>query len=105
MIENIELDGIHGLELAREISKLSDGCFTIAFFPYSKATGQGSGKMVVKEQCKFRSQLPQDRFAVDGDNFFLFTDENGDPKTCYRILIRYMGFPHDNFKLHKINWL
>jgi hypothetical protein len=24
---------------------------------------------------------------------------------CYRILIRYMGFPQDGFKLHKINWL
>jgi hypothetical protein len=24
---------------------------------------------------------------------------------CYRILIRFMGFPQDGYKLHKINWL
>lgn len=105
MTEDERLDGIHALELAREISKLPEGCFTIAFFPYSKTSGKGSGKMVVKEKCKFRSQLPQERFSIDGDNFFLFLDENDNPKTCYRILIRYMGFPHDNYKLHKIKWL
>lgn len=105
MTEASGLDGIHALRLAKEISKLPDGCFTIAFFPYSKASGKSDGKMVVKDGCKFRSQLPQERFSIDGDNFFLFTDNEGNPKACYRILIRYMGFPHDNFKLHKINWL
>lgn len=105
MTEGTGLDGIHALKLAREISKLPDGYFTIAFFPYSRATGKASGKMVVKEKCKFRSQLPQERFSIDGDNFFLFSDENNNPKTCYRILIRFMGFPHDDYKLHKINWL
>ena len=34
-----------------------------------------------------------------------YTDEDGNPKMCYRILIRYMGFPQDGFKLHKIDWL
>lgn len=105
MTEDVRLDGIHALGLAREISKLPNGYFSIAFFPYSKVSGKSSGKIVVKENCKFRSQLPKERFSIDSDNFFLFSDEKGNPKTCYRILIRYMGFPHDNFKLHKINWL
>ena len=100
-----ELNGIHALQLAKEISKLPDGCFTIAFYPYNKTKNRASGKLTIKERCKFREQLPQDRFQVDSENYFLFSDEKGDPKTCYRILIRYMGFPHDNFTLHKINWL
>lgn len=45
------------------------------------------------------------RGSIDSDNLFLFTDNNGEPKMCYRILIRYMGFPQDGFKLHKIDWL
>ena len=49
--------------------------------------------------------MPEERFSIDSDNLFLFTDNNGEPKMCYRILIRYMGFPQDGFKLHKIDWL
>ena len=105
MAESDDINGVDALRLAKEISKLPDGCFTIAFFSYNKTKGRANGKMIVKEKCKHRAQLPQERFQVDSDNFFLFSDEKGEPKACYRILIRYMGFPHDNFKLHKINWL
>ncbi len=104
-VKNDELNGIDALRLAKEISKLPDGCFTIAFYPYSRAKGVAGKKLVVKERCKFRAQLPHERFQVDSENYFLFTDENGDPKACYQILIRYMGFPHDNYQLHKIKWL
>ncbi len=99
------MNGIDALQWAREISKLPGGHFTLCFFPYSRSRGLASGKMVVKEGCTYRRQLPDERFAVDGENYFLFTDVNGEPKMCYRILIRYMGFPNDGFKLHKINWL
>ena len=99
------ITGMHALQWAREISKLPDGCFTIAFYPYSRARGQASAKLVTKAGCKYRAQLPQERFQVDSDNLFLFVDADGKPKSCYRILIRYMGFPQDGFKLHKIDWL
>lgn len=95
---------IDALRWAKEISKLPNGCFTIAFYPYSRQRGT-AGDLVVKEGCKFRSQLPEERFTIDSDNFFLFEDAEGNPKTCYRILIRFMGFPQDGYKLHKINWL
>jgi hypothetical protein len=99
------MTGIQALQWAREISKLPDGVFTIAFFPYSRTRGTASGKLTTRKGCKARAQLPQDRFSIDSENFFLFTDAKGEPKTCYRILIRYMGFPQDGFKLHKVNWL
>lgn len=93
------------MQWAREISKLPDGCFTLAFYPCSRMKGTAVPKLTIKENCKWRTQLPEERFSIDSDNFFLFTDEDGEPKMCYRILIRYMGFPQDGFKLHKINWL
>lgn len=105
MTDSDELNGIDALRLAKEISKLPDGCFTIAFYSYNRTKNKASKILTVRERCKFRTQLPQEKFQVDSDNFFLFSDEKGNPKTCYRILIRYMGFPHDNFKLHKIKWL
>lgn len=99
------LSGIHAMQWARELSKLPDGCFTIAFFPCSRKRGEAVPRLTVKEGCRWRTQLPEERFGIDGDNLFLFSDGNGDPKMCYRILIRYMGFPQDGFKLHKIDWL
>lgn len=93
------------MDLAKEISKLPDGHFTIAFYPYSRTKGTASNKLLTKERCKFRSQLPQERYSVDSDNLFLFTDKEGEPKMCYRILIRFIAFPQDNYKLHKVEWL
>lgn len=99
------MKGIDAMQWAREISKVPEGCFTIAFFPYSRQKNMASNKMEVKKNCKYRTQLPNERFSVDSENYFLFTDEDGNPKMCYRILIRYMGFPQDGFILHKIKWL
>lgn len=99
------MDGITALQWAREISKLPDGEFTLVFFPYSRSRGEASAKLQVRRHCKYRTQLPKECFAIDGENYLLYTDEDGEPKMCYRILVRYMGFPQDGFKLHKINWL
>jgi hypothetical protein len=98
------IKGIDALGLMNDVSKMQDGCFTIAFFPYSRAKGEASADLIVKKGCKVRTQLPEDRWSVDSDNYFLFTDGDGKPQTCYRILIRFVGFPNDNFELHKINW-
>lgn len=103
--KNIIMDGITALQWAREISKLPDGEFTLVFFPYSRQRDEASTELQVRHHCKYRTQLPRERFAIDGENDFLYTDEDGNPKICYRILIRYMGFPQDGFKLHKIDWL
>jgi hypothetical protein len=97
--------GLDALYLTKAVSKIKDGCFTLAFYPYNRTKGLCEAKLRVMEGCKYRSQLPQDAFDVDGDNFFLFTDKDGNPKSCYRILARFIGFPNDNFKLRKINWL
>lgn len=99
------MTGIEAMQWAREMSKIPQGDFTICFFPYSRIQGMAGEQMIVKEHCKWRAQLPQDCFKVDAENFFLFEDQEGNPKMCYRILIRYMGFPQDGYKLHKINWL
>lgn len=101
----VEIDGITALQWAREISKLPDGNFIVCFFPYSRSRGLAGEELVVKKKCKYRTQLPEEAFDVDGENYFLFEDERGEAKMCYRILIRYMGFPNDGYKLHKIKWL
>lgn len=100
-----EMNGMEALSLAHEISKIPDGTFTIAFYPCSLIKGEASSKLVVRDGCKSRAQLPTDVFSMDSDNYFLFTDKNGEPKMCYRVLIRFMGFPQDGFELRKIRWV
>lgn len=100
----MEIKGNKALQLAREVSKLPDGFFDIAFFPYSAKKG-ASVSLKVYKGCKTRKQLPEDIFSVASDNFFLFSDADGNPKMCYKYLIRYMSFPHDEGSLRKVIWI
>ncbi len=99
------IKGIDAIQLAQEVSKIPGGCFTVAFYPYNRTKGVAEAKLRTIEGCTYRSQLPQDKWQIDGDNYFLFQDKYGNPKTCYRVLLRFIGFPNDNFQLRKINWL
>lgn len=98
------IKGIDALSLATEISKLPDGRFTIAFFKYNAQTGEASDKLRILKGCRVRKQLPGERWKRHAENYFLFEDADGNPKTAYRILIRFMGFPNNNFKLRKLEW-
>lgn len=82
--------------LAKEISQVPEWTFTIAFYSYSRSKGTASDQLTIKEGCRWRKQLPGDRFSVDSDNFFLFTDGEGNPRMCYRVLVRFMIFPQTN---------
>ena len=99
-----EIGGLHALQLARELSKVPGMTFTLAFFQYSRTKQLASDKLETKKGCTVRKQLPADQFSIDSENLFLFTDGDNHPRMCYRYLMRYIGFPQDNFKLHKINW-
>jgi len=99
------INGLDAIRLTQEIARIPGGKFTIAFYQYNRSVGQAIAQLRIMDGCTYRSQLPQDEFSIDGDNFFLFNDKDGNPKACYRILLRYIGFPNNNYKLRKINWL
>ena len=99
-----ETKGIDALELAKEISKLPDGNFNIAFFPYNSIKGEAKTELRVIEKCKVRTQLPEDQFYRDSDNYFLFSDKDGKPKTCSKVLIRFIAFSSDNYQMRKVKW-
>lgn len=97
--------GLDAIRLTQEIARIPGGTFKIAFYQYNRTKGEAIPQLRIMEQCTYRSQLPQDEFGIDGDNFFCFKDKDGKEKTCYRILMRFIGFPNDNYSLRKINWL
>ncbi len=95
---------MQAMNLAREISKLPGGNFAIAFYQYDRINNRVSDKLRVEEGCRLRPQLPKDAWDVGSENYFLFEDKNGKPKTAWRILVRFIGFPPD-YKLRKIKWI
>ena len=100
----IELEGMEALQMAREISKVPGMTFSMAFYPYSRTKGQSSARLKVEEGCTVRAQLPDDLFTIDSDNLLLYNNSDGEPRMCYRVLIRFMSFPQDGYIMHKIKW-
>ena len=99
------IKGIDALKRAETLSKVG-GSFSISFFPFSrkKRAVEQNAQLVTFQNCTMRLPLPHDRFDIDGKHFFLFTTQDEKPRTCYRVLIRYIGFSDDNFKLYRVLW-
>ena len=96
--------GIDAIAKAETISKMG-GTFSIVFFPFSRKKQSKEGiKLKTYSCCSCRKPLPKDRFDIDGKHFFLFQDSEGNPKACYRNLIRFIGFQDENYTLKKVIW-
>lgn len=106
MMHLCSMDSVKGYELLRTLEDISraGGTFNIAFYKYSRANKQASKTLRTITGCRTRAQLPHECFTIDGANYFLFVDATGSPKTCYRVLIRFVGLPGDNFTLKKVKW-
>ena len=90
--------------MAETVTK-AGGDFTLSFFPFSRKK-PGADKVSLKtyEHCACRKPLPKDKFDIDGKHFFLFLNEDDEPKSCYRVLIRYIAFSTDGYKLKRVIW-
>jgi len=63
-----------------------------------------SGETVKHERCRVRPAIKTDTFHIDGDLYFTYEDmDTGEPKMCFKKLMRYIGFPPD-YELLKIDW-
>jgi len=99
------MDTINGhiaLKTAEDISR-AGGTFTISFYKYSRAKKTTSSVLKTYANCRVRRQLPHEKFSIDGSNFFLF-ETDSEPRMCYKVLIRFIGFPSDEFKLKRVIW-
>ena len=66
--------------------------------------GVASDKLTTYHGCRCRKPLPRDKWSVDSKNYFLFDTADGQPKMCYKVLIRYIGFQNQGNKLKKVIW-
>lgn len=88
-----------------ELLSKTGGSFTLSFFPYSRKKGnEDTVQLKTYERCTLRTPLPHDKFDIDGKHFLLFLTEDLKPRSCYRVLVRYIGFSDEEYKLKKIIW-
>lgn len=96
------ITGYDARRAMEDIGKIG-GDFTICFYKYSRTRRTASTKLEILKNCRTRAQLSNERFSIDGANLFLF-ESRGEPKMCYKLLIRFVGFSFDDYKLKKVNW-
>jgi hypothetical protein len=97
------ISGTDAIRRARNLKYVSGAAFTLIHLTCNLKTKE-SGQVVKHERCRIRPALREDTFQLDGDLYFTYEDMNtGEPKMCFKRLMRYIGFP-PNYELLKINW-
>jgi len=97
------ISGADAIRRARNLKYVPGAAFTLIHLTCNFKTGK-SGETVKYERCRIRPTLKEDTFQYDGDLYFTYEDmDTGEPKMCFKRLMRYIGFP-PNYELVKINW-
>lgn len=97
------ISGAEAIRRARNLKLVPGASFTLLHLTCDFKTNE-SGVLRKFDRCRVRPSLREDTFRMDGDMYFTFEDlSTGDPKMCFKKLMRYIGFPPD-YKLLKINW-
>ena len=97
------ISGSEVLRRARNLKYVPDASFTLIHLTCNFKTKK-CGETVKAERCRVRPALKEDTFQLDGDLYFTYENlDTGEPKMCFRKLMRYIGFPPD-YELQKIDW-
>jgi len=97
------ISGNEAIRRARNLKYLPDGFFTLIHLTCNLKTRK-CGELSKTERARVRPALREDTFQLDGDLYFTYEDiDTGEPRMCFRRLMRYIGFPPD-YELLKINW-
>jgi len=97
------ISGNEALSKARNLKYLSGIGFTLIHLTCNLKTKK-CGDVSKTERARVRPALKEDTFQLDGELYFTYEDmDTGEPKMCFRKLMRYIGFPPD-YELLKIDW-
>ena len=100
---NNTISGNEALRKARELKYIPGASFTLIHLTCNLKTKK-CGEVSKTERARVRPALKEDTFQLDGDLYFTYEDmDTGEPKMCFRKLMRYIGFPPD-YELLKIDW-
>jgi hypothetical protein len=97
------ISGSEAIQRARNLKLVPGSHFTLLHITCNMNTGK-CGELRKFERCRVRPSLKEDTFKMDGDMYFTFEDlETGEPKMCFKRLMRYIAFP-PGYEILKIDW-
>ena len=97
------ISGSEAIRRARNLKYLPGAAFTLIHLTCNLNTKK-CGEVSKTERCRVRPALREDTFQFDGDLYFTYEDaDTGEPKMCFKCLMRYIAFP-PNYELLKIDW-
>ncbi|MDR0681757.1 MAG: hypothetical protein LBG15_07920 [Dysgonamonadaceae bacterium] len=98
-----KISGIEAIRRARNLKYVPGAGFALIHLTYNAKTKE-FGQVSKTERARVRPALKEDTFTEDGDLYFTYEDmDTGEPKMCFKRLMRYIGFPPD-YELLKIDW-
>ena len=96
--------GAEAIRWARNLKYVPGAWFSLVHITCSMKTGK-CGEISNHPRCRVRPSLKEETFHLDGDMYFTDQDlDRGEPRMCFKKLMRYIGFPPD-YDLQKISWL
>jgi hypothetical protein len=97
------ISGNEALRRARNLKYVPGATFVLLHLSCNLKT-KACGETVKHERCRVRPALKEDTFQLDGELYFTYEDvDSGEPRMCFRRLMRFIGFPPD-YELLKIDW-
>ena len=86
------ISGTEAIRRARNLKYVPDAYFTLIHLTCNFKTKECGG-VSKTERYRVRPALKEDTFQLDGDLYFTYEDlDTGDPKMCFKCLMRYIGF-------------
>jgi len=103
MENNKTISGNDAIRRARNLKYVPGASFILIHLTCNLKTKK-YGEVSKTEHCRVRPALKEDTFQLDGDLYFTCEDmDTGEPKMCFKRLMRYIAFP-PNYELLKIDW-
>ena len=103
MENQLTISGTDAIRRARNLKYVPEAAFTLIHLTCNLKTKK-CGEVSKTERARVRPALKEDTFQLDGDMYFTYEDmDTGEPKMCFKRLMRYIGFPPD-YELLKIDW-
>jgi hypothetical protein len=97
------ISGTEAIRRARNLKHVPEASFTLIHLTCHLKTNDDC-KTSKHERCRIRPSLKEDTFQLDGDMYFTYEDmDTGDPRMCFKRLMRYIAFP-PRYELLKIDW-
>lgn len=99
----MSISGAEAVERMRRLKSVSGATFGIVFITADRKRGR-YGERSKYEHCRLRPAMRDEGLEVSADHYLFFEDvTTGNPKQCFKKLIRQVAFP-PGYNWQTVKW-